>query len=152
MILFSMLLDSNNVKILPAFAQTGENLVDGSRSFEIAGDVASYIERLKEELIKALRSLDPHHPDYVHRLRDEQVLYNLICLAEQYAAKIDDVPTLARARLLRIEAIYYQHFLPIKPRRPVMDLPSARESEEYVQPEPETKDVVSRGGSLGAGK
>ena len=144
MYLLALLIDNPNVKVLPQF-QENENLRDTTKPFQVGGDVASFLERLDEEFTKALRNIDPYTPDYIHRLRDEPVLYNLICLAEKYGENVKDDLTLARIRLLRIEHIYYKReYVAVGMRRPIMDLPSAKENEEHVTPEPENPNLVSR--------
>ena len=42
------------------------------------------------------------------RLRDEAVLYNMICVAELYAKRVGDELDLARVCLIRVEHVYYK--------------------------------------------
>lgn len=53
---------------------------------------------------------------HMHRLSDDFVLYNLICVAEKYSERLTN-SELCRMRLLRLEHIYYKRdFVNITPR------------------------------------
>eukprot|EP01147_Barroeca_monosierra_P004450 gene4450-6699_t len=79
-------------------------------------DVTRFVKRLDDEYLRSLRNIDPHSPDYVDRLSDDFVLYNLICVAEKYSERLTN-SELCRMRLLRLEHIYYKRdFVNITPR------------------------------------
>jgi translation initiation factor 3 subunit C len=53
-------------------------LAEGEKYIKIPGSVVSYVERLDDELIRSLQSIDPHTSEYIERLTDEGALYNII--------------------------------------------------------------------------
>ncbi|KAK0738266.1 eukaryotic translation initiation factor 3 subunit 8 N-terminus-domain-containing protein [Schizothecium vesticola] len=53
-------------------------LEDGQKYIRIPGSIVSFIERLDDELIRSLQSIDPHTSEYIDRLSDEGSLYNVI--------------------------------------------------------------------------
>eukprot|EP00045_Choanoeca_perplexa_P010463 m.105791 g.105791 ORF g.105791 m.105791 type:complete len:927 (+) comp15291_c0_seq1:67-2847(+) len=117
-----------------------------SSPYRLKGDVIGFVERLDEEYTKSLRKIDPHLPDYVYRLRDEAVLYNMICLAELYANRVGDQVDLARVRLIRVEHVYYkQNHVPSSVRKPSRKLPSDDDKEQPDETifDPEQADVVA---------
>ncbi|EGD77315.1 hypothetical protein PTSG_08410 [Salpingoeca rosetta] len=103
-------------------------------------DVVRLVERLDDELTRSLRNIDQNSPDYIARLSDEVVLYNLIVLTQQYSRTLT-ADSQCRVRLLRLERIYYKRtFLAPTPRGPTRMLPSKVEHimEKYDrQPKPE---------------
>lgn len=86
---------------------------------EILGSVSSLIERLDDELVNSLQVLDPHSPDYIERLKDENEMYSLILRGQLYCEQITPKDKyaepigeqLARLVLRRLEHVYYK---PIK--------------------------------------
>eukprot|EP00730_Choanoeca_flexa_P001917 TRINITY_DN10838_c0_g1_i2.p1 TRINITY_DN10838_c0_g1~~TRINITY_DN10838_c0_g1_i2.p1 ORF type:complete len:820 (+),score=283.08 TRINITY_DN10838_c0_g1_i2:65-2524(+) len=127
--LFGLLSKHKDLHIVRSVPDEGEKLE--SSPYLLQGDVISFIERLDDEFTKSLRKIDPHTPDYVARLRDESVLYNMICLAEKYASRLKDELDLARVRLLRVEHVYYkQNHVPSAVRAPSRKLPSDDEVEQ----------------------
>jgi len=77
-------------------------------TFVLAGDVASFVERLDDEYIKSLQALDPHSTEYVKRLKSEPLIYNLICVCQQYIATTVYGEEYCRILLRRIEHLYYK--------------------------------------------
>lgn len=53
-------------------------LQEGEKYIKVAGSVVSYVERLDDELVRSLQSIDPHTSEYIERLQDEGALYNII--------------------------------------------------------------------------
>lgn len=85
---------------------------DGVR--EIPGSVSSLIERLDDELTRALQQIDPHTIEYVDRLGDENELYTLMLRAQCYlesnlkgkAASTSEL--LSRLLVRRLDHLYYK--------------------------------------------
>lgn len=83
---------------------------------KIVGSIASFVERLSDELTSHLLVIDPHSTEYIERLKDESVLYNLLVRSQIYYERI--IPTdqitgleatqLSRVILKRLETIYYK--------------------------------------------
>lgn len=79
---------------------------------KILGSVFSFVERLDDEFNKSLLNSDPHSSDYLVRLRDEQLIYNLILRTQIYLEAT--LPEEERERLLarplvkRLDHIYYK--------------------------------------------
>lgn len=83
----------------------------------ISGSVSSLVERLDDELTKALQTIDFHTTEYVDRLRDEADLYYLILRAQIYleaeiravqGLKSNESDPLSRLLVRRLEHIYYK--------------------------------------------
>lgn len=53
-------------------------LAPGEKYIRIPGSIVSYVERLDDELMRSLQSIDPHTSEYIERLTDEGALYNII--------------------------------------------------------------------------
>lgn len=53
---------------------------------EILGSVVSFVERLDDEFTRSLQIIDPHSTEYIDRLKDEQLIYDLIIRAQLYSA------------------------------------------------------------------
>ena len=80
---------------------------------KIKGSLATWIDRLDEELNKSLQNIDPHTTEYIERLRDEQSLYVVIVrggILFERAQKegYNTNGSLSRIVLLRLEHIYYK--------------------------------------------
>lgn len=75
----------------------------------VPGSIASFIERLADEISFHLLSLDPHSTEYVERLRDEASLYQMIVRAQLYYEPIKKASSeLCRVVLRRLENVYYK--------------------------------------------
>ena len=84
---------------------------DKTKPYSVRANVTTFVERLDEEYIKALQKIDPHTTEYVDRLRDEGVIYNLICVCENYLRalpKENKASELPIALIRRVEHIYYK--------------------------------------------
>ncbi|VEU19448.1 DEKNAAC100792 [Brettanomyces naardenensis] len=83
---------------------------------EIVGSIASFVERLADEITSHLLALDPHSTEYIVRLRDEAPLYTLLLRSQLFYERVvpDSELTepqgsqLARVVLKRLESIYYK--------------------------------------------
>ncbi|TDH65348.1 hypothetical protein CCR75_001355 [Bremia lactucae] len=77
-------------------------------TIKVSGDLVTFVERLSEEYIKALQQTDPHTSEYVARLYDESLLYDVAERVQTlYARK--DPQRAATMALVRAELLYYKH-------------------------------------------
>ena len=83
--------------------------------FKIPGSVASFVERLDDELTRVLQHIDPHTAEYVDRLQDEGALYTDIVQVQLYAERLKDDPKLEgskdnvnRVVMRRLEHVYFK--------------------------------------------
>jgi len=90
-------------------------LVPGAKYIKIPGSIVSYVERLDDELIRSLQSIDPHTPEYVERLQDEGALYNIILRGQLYYETISrdgelGVPqdSINRIVMRRLDHVYFK--------------------------------------------
>jgi len=84
-------------------------------TFKIPGSMVSVFERLDDELTRSLQHIDPHTAEYIERLQDEQILYNILLRGQTYvesASRVEgaDLPqdNLNRVIMRRVEKIYYK--------------------------------------------
>lgn len=83
---------------------------------EVLGSVVSLVERLDDEFTRSLQVIDPHTTEYIDRLKDEQLIYNIIVRAQLYSELVipeKDVISangdqVARVASRRIEHIYFK--------------------------------------------
>lgn len=79
---------------------------------EVLGSVFAFVERLDSEFIKSLLNIDYRSHEYLHRLRDEQSVYNLLLRTQLYLERT--VPaesvkkSLTRVIIARLDHIYYK--------------------------------------------
>ncbi|RDA93768.1 hypothetical protein CP533_0275 [Ophiocordyceps camponoti-saundersi (nom. inval.)] len=90
-------------------------LQPGEKYIKVAGSVVSYVERLDDELVRSLQSIDPHTSEYIERLQDEGSLYNVIfrgLLYYEYLRKDNSlqVPqdSVNRIVMRRLEHVYFK--------------------------------------------
>lgn len=90
-------------------------LAPGEKYIKIPGSVVSYMERLDDELTRSLQQIDPHTSEYIERLQDEGLLYNVIfrCLLYYEALSKDnsiETPqdSINRNVMRRLEHIYFK--------------------------------------------
>ncbi|KAJ9649588.1 Translation initiation factor 3 subunit c [Coniosporium apollinis] len=88
---------------------------DDSGPFKVPGSIASFIERLDDELTRSLQHIDPHTAEYVERLRDETALYTNIVRSQLYVEGLRKNPKLDasqdsvnRVLMRRLEHIYFK--------------------------------------------
>lgn len=79
------------------------------------GSVASFVERLDDELTRSLQHIDPHTAEYVERLTDETALYTTLVRVLVYAESLKKDPKLElsqevlnRVVMRRLEHIYFK--------------------------------------------
>jgi len=82
---------------------------------KIPGSIISFIERLDDELTRALQQIDPHTAEYPERLTDETSLYSNIIRAQLYAEGLKRNPKLEasqdgvnRVVMRRLDHIYFK--------------------------------------------
>ena len=90
-------------------------LQPGQKHLKIPGSVVSLVERLDDELIRSLQQIDPHTSEYIERLKDEGLLYNIIFQGLLYYEVISKeadlvVPkdSLCRVVQRRLDHVYFK--------------------------------------------
>jgi translation initiation factor 3 subunit C len=83
--------------------------------FKVPGSLVAMVERLDDDLTRSLQHIDPHAPEYIDRLTDEQSLYNKIMRTMLYVESVTnnpkiDVPqdNLNRVVMRRVEHLYFK--------------------------------------------
>ncbi|KAH7140623.1 eukaryotic translation initiation factor 3 [Dactylonectria macrodidyma] len=91
------------------------SLQPGEKYIKVAGSVVSYVERLDDELVRSLQSIDPHTSEYIERLQDEGALYNIIFRGLLYyeALRKDEAletpqDSVNRIVMRRLEHVYFK--------------------------------------------
>ncbi|KAI5457821.1 eukaryotic translation initiation factor 3 subunit 8 N-terminus-domain-containing protein [Mariannaea sp. PMI_226] len=91
------------------------SLQPGEKYIKVPGSLVSYIERLDDELVRSLQSIDPHTSEYIERLQDEGALYNIIfrgLLYYEYLRKDETLETpqdsVNRIVMRRLEHVYFK--------------------------------------------
>jgi translation initiation factor 3 subunit C len=81
----------------------------------IPGSIVSYVERLDDELMRSLQSIDPHTSEYIERLTDEGALYNIIFRGLLYYEMLRkdaslEIPQDSLNRIIarRLEHVYFK--------------------------------------------
>lgn len=90
-------------------------LKEGEKFIKVPGSVVSYVERLDDELVRSLQSIDPHTSEYIDRLSDEGALYNIIFRGMLYYEIVRkeeslNVPqdSVNRIVMRRLEHVYFK--------------------------------------------
>ncbi|KAI9147973.1 Eukaryotic translation initiation factor 3 subunit C [Paramyrothecium foliicola] len=90
-------------------------LQEGEKYIKVPGSIVSYIERLDDELIRSLQSIDPHTSEYIERLQDEGALFTIIfrgLLYYEYLRKDTSLDTpqdsVNRIVMRRLEHVYFK--------------------------------------------
>ncbi|OAQ74253.1 eukaryotic translation initiation factor 3 subunit C [Pochonia chlamydosporia 170] len=90
-------------------------LQPGEKYIKVAGSVVSYVERLDDELVRSLQSIDPHTSEYIERLQDEGALYNIIVRGQLYYEYLRkdsalEIPqdSVNRIVMRRLEHVYFK--------------------------------------------
>ena len=73
------------------------------------GSLSLFINRLDEEYYKGLRRTSPHSAEYIHLLRDEAKLVELISKVRQYFIRVNSTSEAAELSQLKVEHLYYCH-------------------------------------------
>ncbi|GAO14660.1 hypothetical protein UVI_02008920 [Ustilaginoidea virens] len=91
------------------------SLQPGEKYIKVAGSVVSYVERLDDELVRSLQSIDPHTSEYIERLQDEGALYNIIFRGQLYYEHLRkdsslEIPqdSVNRVVMRRLEHVYFK--------------------------------------------
>lgn len=85
-----------------------EEPAPGSGGARVWGALASFVERLDDELFKGLQALDAHSAAYVTRLRDEPPLLALAAAAQAHLVAAGDPAGAARVASRAVERLYYR--------------------------------------------
>ncbi len=95
--------------------EKGPVLGKDEKYIRIPGSIVSYIERLDDELIRSLQSIDPHTSEYIERLEDEGALYNIVFRGLLYYEMLRkdsslDVPQDSVNRVIqrRLDHVYFK--------------------------------------------
>lgn len=87
----------------------------GEKYIKVAGSIVSYVERLDDELVRSLQSIDPHTSEYIERLQDEGSLYNITVRGLLYYENLRKDTTLEipqdsvnRIVMRRLEHVYFK--------------------------------------------
>ncbi|OMJ21966.1 Eukaryotic translation initiation factor 3 subunit C [Smittium culicis] len=96
-------------------SETSDNKLDATDDSKYAGgkitllgSVIGFLDRLYDEFIKSLSSLDPHTTEYVERMTDDLTLYITIVRIQNYLKKSNDESGYARAIMRRVEFLYFR--------------------------------------------
>ncbi|KAG6011128.1 Translation initiation factor 3 subunit c [Claviceps pusilla] len=91
------------------------SLQPGEKYIKVAGSVVSYVERLDDELVRSLQSIDPHTSEYIERLQDEGSLYNIVFRTQLYYERLRvdetlEIPqdSINRIVMRRLEHVYFK--------------------------------------------
>lgn len=91
------------------------SLQPGEKYIKVPGSIVSYVERLDDELVRSLQSIDPHTSEYIERLQDEGALYNIIFRGLLYYENLRkdeslDIPqdSVNRIVMRRLEHTYFK--------------------------------------------
>lgn len=97
-------------------------LKEGDKFIKVPGSIVSYVERLDDELVRSLQSIDPHTSEYIERLSDEGALYNIIFRGMLYYERVRKEESLSipqdsvnRIVMRRLEHIYFKVCQPWTP-------------------------------------
>lgn len=124
--------------------------IEQGQIFKVPGNIVSYVERLDDELTRALQNIDPHTAEYVERLSDEGGLYSLIVRTQIYAERIKDEPKLdqpleaiTRILLRRLEHVYFKpsQVVDILEENTWTAIP--KEQDSKITPRTQDKDISS---------
>ncbi|KAF2145011.1 uncharacterized protein K452DRAFT_316143 [Aplosporella prunicola CBS 121167] len=112
------ILESSNELVVIEGAEEWEDddkqppITDGE-TFKMPGSITSFVERLDDELTRALQQIDPHTAEYVERLTDETALYAGIARAMLYVETVKDKhqgpqESINRIIMRRLEHLYFK--------------------------------------------
>lgn len=97
-------------------------LQPGEKYIKVPGSLVSYVERLDDELVRSLQSIDPHTSEYIERLQDEGALYNIIFRGLLYYEQLRkdeslQIPqeSINRIVMRRLEHVYFKVRQPSTP-------------------------------------
>ena len=118
--LLSLLEDNNDIVVVDQGAEEWEDdekqpTAAPGELLKIPGSVASFVERLDDELTRVLQHVDPHTAEYVERLQDEGSLYTNIVRCMLYAERLNNDTKLEgfkeninRVVMRRLEHVYFK--------------------------------------------
>ncbi|KAL1636546.1 Translation initiation factor 3 subunit c [Neofusicoccum ribis] len=88
-------------------------VINEGETIKVPGSVTSFVERLDDELTRALQHIDPHTADYVERLTDETTLYTSMVRTQLYVEWLVEKHGAAqessnRVIIRRLEHLYFK--------------------------------------------
>eukprot|EP01138_Halocafeteria_seosinensis_P015266 gb/GECG01015581.1/.p1 GENE.gb/GECG01015581.1/~~gb/GECG01015581.1/.p1 ORF type:complete len:1050 (+),score=191.71 gb/GECG01015581.1/:1-3150(+) len=86
-----------------------EKSEDGTTNIRVIGSLMVFLQRLSEEFMKSLQSIDPHTIEYVQRIPDEQWLIELAERIKEYYSRVGSYELAAETAHLILEHSYYRH-------------------------------------------
>ncbi|KAJ1673716.1 Translation initiation factor 3 subunit c, partial [Spiromyces aspiralis] len=86
----------------------GKDINYAGEPVSLGGSIISFVDRLEEEFIRSLQSIDPHTTEYVDRMRDDVILYAAIVRTQGYFERANLEESLNRVLVRRIEHLYYK--------------------------------------------
>ena len=92
--------------------QEGEGDIDSflkSTDQQILPAIVTFMEKLDQQLFKALQNLKQTEMEYLFRLKDECLLIKQCDLIMEYLKKQKDSQKVARVGMIKLERIYYKH-------------------------------------------
>jgi translation initiation factor 3 subunit C len=71
--------------------------------------LANFLEKFDNELFKAFQGINPQRLEYLQRIRDENLLLQVISSVQSFLSEFSDNEKQARAAILKMEHLYYKH-------------------------------------------
>ncbi|KAK4993666.1 Translation initiation factor 3 subunit c [Elasticomyces elasticus] len=117
--LLELLEDNPNIVVIEGAEEWEDDdkqpAIQPNETFKIPGSVASFVERLDDELTRVLQHIDPHTAEYVERLTDEGALYTNIVRAQLYVERLMQDSSLGASQenlnrivMRRLEHLYFK--------------------------------------------
>ncbi|PVU85724.1 hypothetical protein BB560_006931 [Smittium megazygosporum] len=75
---------------------------------KLMGSIIGFLERLCDDFTRNLVALDPHTTDYVDRMADDLQLYIVIVRVQRYLKNHNQLDSMSRAIMKRLEYLYYR--------------------------------------------
>lgn len=108
---------------------------------QILPALVTFIEKLDQQLFKAVQNLTQTDMEYLYRLRDECLLTKQCDAIMEYLSKQSDQEKQARVGLIKLERIYYKHDSLYEKTRAALKGQTDKLNEIYFLEEP-SQDVV----------
>ena len=91
-----------------ASAASAAKAAGSAEPIYLVGSIASYVERLDDELFKALQAIDHHTEEYVKRLGDDTTFIAVVDRSREYLLRVGQLGSAAIVSLRRLEHTYYK--------------------------------------------
>lgn len=125
-------------------------VIEPDTVFKVPGSIASFVERLDDELTRSLQHIDPHTAEYIERLSDETLLYTNIVRGQLYLERIKSIPGLPatqdsinRVIMRRLEHVYFKpsQVVTILEENTAKALAASNTSNSSITPENTSQDI-----------